>query len=149
MAMRMDQAIRDAIESERAAARFYQRLHDRTMDPRAQKFLAGMVAEEERHATFLEEIAARRDLALPDGTSPLVEVIETAPAWSDVEDIDLQEALEIAREAETQACMYYDALADHVTGDLAAFFRDMSRTEEQHMATVQRMQAELAARSGD
>ncbi len=34
MAMRMDQAIRDAIESERAAARFYQRLHDRTMDPR-------------------------------------------------------------------------------------------------------------------
>ncbi len=142
------QAFRDAIESERAAARFYQRLHDRTTDPQAQRFLSGMAEEEERHVRILEEMADGRALTLPDGTSPLVEVIETAPAWNDVEDISIEAALEVAREAETQAYLYYDALADSVSGTLAEFFRGMAGTEEQHMATVERMQADWATRQG-
>jgi rubrerythrin len=136
------QAIRDAVASERAAARFYQQLHDRTTSLQAQRFLKGMADEEARHAAILEVMAERRDIALPEGESPLVEVVETAPAWKDVEDISIEDALEIAREAETQACLYYDALADGVDGELAAFFRGMSNTEKQHIETVAKMKAD-------
>ena len=144
-ALTLAEVVRDAIAAEKAAARFYKRLHDRTTDPQARRFLKGMAAEEARHAAILEVMAKRKDVMLPDGASATVDLVETAPAWKDAKDITIDQALEIAREAETQAALYYDALADGVGGELAAFFRDMARTEEQHIATVAQMKADREA----
>lgn len=46
------------------------------------------------------------------------------------------QALGVAYEAELQASMYYDAFADNLEGQPAAFFRALAKTEEEHAKAV-------------
>jgi rubrerythrin len=131
------QAIRNAIEAELAAARFYRHLAESTEDAESRAFLAGLAEQEVLHAKAIET----RGLEVAGGSLPAraegeVEMIETLPEWRFAENLSLAQALDVAYEAETQASMYYDALADFLEGPAGDFFRDLAHVEAEHAAAV-------------
>lgn len=133
MTLTLGQALRNAADAERAAARFYQTLADRSKDEEARTFFGQLVAEEIAHADDIE--ARGRDLgptfeqALSDGA---VAALETVPAWDDATTLSLSEALDLAIEAEEHAALYYDAMTDFTEGTVRAFFTDLRAREEGH-----------------
>jgi rubrerythrin len=136
----IEQAIRNAVEAERAAARFYSLLGDSTEDPEAKLFLEQMHDDELKHAAAIEHLAqgiTSRDL--PAHAEEGYAVVETAPAWKYVDGIDYLSALRVALEAEQSAALYYGAVADAFMGEQKQFFEDLSLTEEKHAERVQQM----------
>ena len=141
-----EQAIRNAIEIERAAGRFYLRLLDKAGDPATRGFLQDMAAQEEDHAQRLEGLAAKLAAGeLPASPDDQVHGVETAPGWACSDDVllDLRNALTIAIEAENSAALYYDAMADAAAGAVAQFFRDLVETENGHARQLTAKLAEL------
>lgn len=131
------QAIRNAIEAEIAAARFYELLAESAADAESRAFLAGLAEQELLHARAIES----RGLEIEGGPLPAradgdVEMIETLPEWRFAENLTLDQALDIAYEAETQASMYYDALSDFLAGSAKELFAELSRVEAEHAAEV-------------
>lgn len=129
----LSQAVRNAVEAERAAARFYRALLPQCEDEETRSFIRSMAASEDAHAEAIEE----RGRALVQGELALhanirVEAVEALPYWRMVERISFAEALNLALEAELQAALYYDALADYSPGPVAEFLRELSQEEEQH-----------------
>ncbi len=136
----LEQAIRNAIEVERAAERFYRLLADSTTDDEAVQFLLKIAVQEMEHAKTIEEYGKKlTDSALPERPDDNVEVVETSPDWAYVDDMSLKEAMQVALENEQSAEMYYDALADSTEGDTAKFFKDIANLEAQHVSTVQKL----------
>jgi rubrerythrin len=132
------QAIRNAVAAEEAAAEFYSRLLSNTDDASARKFLERLVSEELDHARLIDERG--RELVgsdLPTASDKFTELVETAPGWEHVEDVSLDEALQIALEAEQHACLYYTAVADAFQGSAAEFFEGLSRAEAEHAKRIQ------------
>jgi len=133
--MELSQAVRNAVEVERAASRFYQSLLPKAADTKARAFLEAMMAEEDHHAANIEAMGKRLlSGELPDTPAGLnCHLVETAPEWARVEEITLREALEIALEAEIHAELYYDAVADSVgKGPVSEFFSSLARDEKEH-----------------
>jgi rubrerythrin len=143
--MDLKQALRNAIEIERAAERFYGMLAARATDQKGRAFLERMAREEELHARGLEE----RSKELVDGTLPavadrFVHQVELVPDWSNTEAISFEQALSVALEAEQHAELYYDAMADSVpAGSLADFLRAMAHNEAAHVQSVASLIAAL------
>jgi rubrerythrin len=136
----IEQAIRNAVEAERAAARFYSLLGDSTEDPEAKLFLQQMHEDELKHAAAIEHLAqgvTSRDL--PARAEDGYAAVETAPAWKYVDGIDYLSALRVALEAEHSAALYYGAVAEAFTGEQKQFFEDLSSTEEMHADRVEQM----------
>ena len=129
----LGQAIRNATEAERAAARFYEALARRAGDGQARVFFEEMVRDERQHAELLEsyggELGEAYAAQLPEAA---VQRIEVVPGWEYAESISIEQALEVAIEAENNAALYYDAMADFTEGDVQAFFRRMATLEEAH-----------------
>ena len=134
----LEQAIRNAIEVEEAAARFYKLLADSTADVKAKKFLEKMIAEEQGHARAIEDMGKElTNGKIPGRPDDNCEIVETAPEWAYMDDISYGQALEIALDAENHAALYYSAVADGFTGPVSEFFRSLSSTEEQHIKNLQ------------
>lgn len=139
----LSQALRNAIEVERAAARFYGKLAARTKQPEARAFLERLVGEETSHAVALE--AKSRELvdgALPEHPDWHFENIETVPDWTLADDVSFEQALQVALEAEQSAELFYDALAGTTTGAVSEFFQNVARNEALHVQAI----AELIAK---
>jgi len=137
-----NQAIRNAIEAELAAARFYRLLAESTEDAEGKRFLEEMSVNEEQHAKAIElegeKIATGPLARKADGE---VDMIETLPEWKYADGITLGQALDVAYEAELQAAMYYDAFADHFHGHVQEFFRKLGATEEEHAKSIDQRRA--------
>jgi rubrerythrin len=142
----LGQVIRNAIEAERAAARFYATLASGSDEAEAVAFLQQMVEEEDAHARAIAELGTKLDAGeLPAEADASCALVETAPAWRDAEGIGIDAALEVALEAEVHAALFYDAVADQVPpGPLREFFQTIARTEEGH---VRRVQKQIDARA--
>lgn len=141
------QAIRNAVEAELAASRFYRLLADSTDDPDARSFLAGIAEQEIGHATAIEEASKSIvDGPLPRRAAGEVDLVETLPEWRFADNLTLADALDIAFAAENQAALYYDAFADYLDGPAQSFFRELSKTEENHAREVARRRDKLAGR---
>lgn len=133
------QAIKNAIEVERAAARFYVQLQGLATDAETRRFFEGLVRQENEHARIIEQMGQKIHAGeLPVSPDARVASMETAPGWDEAASIDLGEALDLALESENQAALYYDTIADCFEGALEAFFRDLSRTELQHASSIQK-----------
>jgi len=65
-----------------------------------------------------------------------VTMVETLPEWRYVEGISLREAFEVARAAERQAALYYDALSDLFDGRAKELFLALAKAEEEHDLTL-------------
>ncbi len=139
-----NQAIRNAIEAEYAAARFYSLLAESTADRRSRAFLEDMAGYERLHARHIRELGA----VLVDG--PLAEhadsdigLVETLADWRFVDDIGIPEALAVALAAEEQAALFYDALAEYFDEPVKTFFLDLAATEEAHAAALRERRRKL------
>jgi len=143
----LEQAIRNAVEAERGAHRFYTFIAQNTSDPEAKKFLQEMALQEKSHAEAIERLGKK--LAggeLPVHADAFVAVQETAPGWKFVEEISLVEALQIAAEAEQGAMLYYDTLADCFPAPHKEFFSGLVKAEEEHLNIVDTKLDKLGAR---
>lgn len=138
--MELAQVIRNAIEAEQAAARFYATLASGTEETEAVVFLQEMVGEEEAHAQAIAELGERLEAGeLPVQADARCELVETAPEWTGSEGIGIDAALEIALEAEVHAALFYDAVAGQVPpGPVREFFQTIARTEEGHIKRVEK-----------
>jgi len=133
----LGQAMRDAIDAEKAAAAFYESLIPKAEDADARAFLERMASEERAHARSIEAMAAKLDNgAVPGRPDTDVGDIETAPSWRAEKSISFDDALSLALEAENNAALYYDALADFAEGEVADFFRALAHTEEAHAGVL-------------
>jgi rubrerythrin len=149
-AISTSQAIRNAIEAELAAARFYRLLADSTEDRESQAFLSGLADQEVLHAKAIEQKGLEiADEPLPARADSDVETIETLPEWRFAENLTMLEALEVALAAETQAALYYDAFSDYLDGPAKAFFAELARTEEEHAKRVAERRDAVLRKSSD
>lgn len=131
-------AIRESVEAEAAAARFYARLAARTDDPRAKRFLLDMVRVEQQHGgDILVSGHSWIEWAQVDSLDQQYETIETAPGWEDVEGITLAEGLDIALECEMRASGHYRHVASLFEGSQAAFFLELAEEEDRHARMVE------------
>ena len=127
------QAIRNAIETELAAERFYRGMIDKGDDVEARAFLARVADQEHGHAERIADFAERIDRGeLPESSSGPVEVIETDPDWAALDELDLRAAVTMAIQLETTARKYYELLAAMSSGELRSFFATLVRVEEEH-----------------
>lgn len=134
----LGQVVRNAIEAENAAAQFYRLLAESTVDASAQDFLLSMEKLEAGHAQSIEHLGARLNAgALPQRADDNVELIETAPAWRDVDDITVTEALDLAYELEQHAELYYSALADAAQGEAKELFSRIAADEKKHIEMLE------------
>ena len=138
MTISLDQAMRNAIEAERSAARFYDQLISHARDAETRQFFGEMATQEREHADAIEEMAKKiGEIAPRAGRN--VELVETAPGWASVENITLDQALGLALEAEISAALYYDALADFCDAVGKEFFERMVRCEEEHATKLRKV----------
>jgi rubrerythrin len=131
--MKVSQAIRNAVQAEREAAKFYQGLADGTSQPEVKSFLEDMAKVEIEHARAIEEMGQRLiggDLA--DRADADLSMVETLPDWTLAVNITLAQAADIALAAEHQASLYYDALSDCFHGAARTFFLDLAKAEDDH-----------------
>ena len=137
MSITLAQAIRNAIAAEHAAEKFYLHLAAGCDAAQGRKILTEIAAQERGHAATLESLASKLVAGqLPERADALVQGIETAPAGGSAEGLSLNEALEIAKDAENSAILYYDALASTASGEAATFFERMGKEEEGHAASI-------------
>ena len=134
MSRTLEQSLRNAIEVEKAAAAFYTRLAKRTQDEPTRAFFQEMAQQEEQHAASLEAVSKRLDAGdLPAFADDKVASVETAMGWEQLEgEMDLKTALAMAIEAENNAALYYDAMADFAQGEARELFRKLTSSEEHH-----------------
>lgn len=132
------QVVRNSIEAEYAAARFYKMLAESTTDFKAKEFLASMEKLECGHAKSIEQLGQRLGAGeLPVRADDNVELIETAPDWQDVDEITYFEALELACELEQHAELYYGALADTTRGEIRELFARIAQDERKHVEMLE------------
>jgi rubrerythrin len=135
--MTLEKAIRNGIETERAAERFYRTLADSTEDPEARAFLKEMAEQESTHRDRILDLGkSLNDKELPAYADENIEIVETAPAWADVDNLSYAEALAVALENEHHAVLYYSALCDSVDGNVLLFFQKLVEDEEGHVALL-------------
>lgn len=143
----LGQAVRNAVEVERSAGRFYKLLAESTSDAQAKQFLSTLAGQEEQHALAIERMGAKLVAGeLPQKAEDGMELVESAPEWRFLDNLSFADALGVAREAESHAALYYDALADVVDGPVSEFFSGLARAEEQHVRDVEAMIAKLPHR---
>jgi rubrerythrin len=140
MALSIPQAIRNAVASEEAAAKFYRALAALDVDGKVRDFLEEMAQQEVGHARSIEEAGKR----LVGGELPMyadmeIERVEAAPEWKIADTITFAQALQLARENEYNAAMYYDTVADACPEPEASFFRQLAHVEEDHAHKLERM----------
>jgi len=131
------QAIRNAIAIEQAAARFYRKLLTKAASEEATAFLEMMAQQEDEHAERIAKVAERLESGeLPQNPDDKLQGVEASPQWCDAEEIQLEQALTMAIEGENSAALYYDAMADFATGEVADFFKDLVKTELKHAELI-------------
>jgi rubrerythrin len=135
-------AIHDLMESECSSAAFYTTLAGTATDPAVASFFEEMAQAEAGHAEALDNLAQKlpEDLANlePSGTLGRAEI---AMGWGSAEGLSLQEAMEVALEAEQNALLVFDALAETNGGMAGQLFARLARAEEAHVEQLrQRME---------
>jgi rubrerythrin len=135
----LGQAIRNSIAVEQGAERFYRRLAEEASDAAVRDFFADMAEQERGHARSIEDLGRERPVQVPALADRELEIVEAAPAWEAAGSLTLEQAFELAIEAEGHAALYYDIIADQTTGEVSAFYRQLSAAEELHLQHLQEM----------
>ena len=133
----LEQAVRNAIEVERAAERFYGMLAESTDDAEARRFLFKMRTQESEHAKQIQQMGQKIVAGeLPFRADDNMELVETAPEWAFTDDLSFDDAITLAIELEDHAAMFYDALASSTKGAIAEFFGELVKQEEMHASVL-------------
>jgi rubrerythrin len=133
----LEQAVRNGIDIELAAERFYRLLADSTEEMDAKIFLLKMADQEAEHARRIEDLGKGLDVGdLPRFSESGIESVETCPEWAFVDGIGYPDALQVALQNEEHAAMFYGALADGTKGRIKTFFHQLTLDEEQHIRAL-------------
>lgn len=133
MTLTVGQAVRNAVAAERAAAQYYRALAALELAANVRDFFLDMAKQEDQHAVSIETNGKRLVGGdLPERADMEVRSVETAPEWLVVESITPVEAIQIAKENEYKASLFYDSLADFCPEPEAEFFRQLAKTEIEH-----------------
>ena len=144
-----NQAIRNAIEAEHAAARFYSLLADSTVDRWSRAFLEDMAGYERRHARHVQQLGAMLvDGPLAERADSDIGLVETLDDWRFVDDIGMEQALAVALAAEERAALFYDAVAEYFDEPVKSFFLGLAATEEAHATELRDRQRSLGVKPG-
>lgn len=131
-------AVRNGIEVELAAERFYRLLAESTEEAESKRFLNEMAAQEAEHAARIEALGKDLEAGeLPRYSDPGVETVETSPDWAYVDGLGYRDALSLALQNEEHAALTYSALAESTQGVISEFFAQLTRDEEQHIEAIQ------------
>lgn len=134
----LEQAVRNAIAIEDAAEQFYRTLSDSTQDMEAKAFLDEMADQESSHQVRIRRLGDELHAGqLPFRADDNIELVETAPCWAEVDDIDHESALDIALENENHAVLFYSALKDASDGKISDFFETLMKDEEEHVVNLE------------
>lgn len=138
------QAIQTAVVAEKAASEFYARLARNTNDPEAKQLLQRLAEDELDHVEQLQTLATRLgEPERPEVGVHLAEGIEIRDDWWEAENLTLKQAIDLAIEGERNAVITYAALAEDTEPDVQAFFRGMSKVEQQHASWLINLKAKL------
>lgn len=134
----LEQAIRNAIEVELSAARFYEELASQSANDKTRALFDRLRKEELGHARSIEAFGRMlTNGELPAEANDSWEIVETSPVWRHVEGISYDQALEIALEAERGAAMYYSAVAATTASPpVRSFFEQLAENEQTHVRKI-------------
>ena len=134
------QAIRNAVEAELAAERFYRELAESTQDDESRAFLLKMANQESEHAKAMERFGEQvRAGDLPFAADFNVEFVESAPQWAFAQEMSYEQALNVALENEQRAELYYGTLAETTRESVADFFKKVAQVEQQHVEILEKI----------
>ncbi len=134
----LDQALANAIAAEEAAAAFYRQLVSNAGDREVAALFTELAVREVAHANsvryLVDQLLGGQLDATPDDR---MELVESAPAWTYVEGLDLDTAVAVAEECEVHAANYYEAMADATVGQVQLFFAKMATDERSHARNLE------------
>jgi rubrerythrin len=140
MSLSVQQAIRNAVAAEFAAAKFYRALAALDLDGEVRQFFLSMADQEVEHAASIEANGKRLiGGELPEHADMDVRGVETAPEWLTVDAISPEQAVAIARDNEYKAALFYDAVADFCPEPEAEFFRQLAQQELEHARRLEKL----------
>jgi len=129
----IEQAFTNSIAAEKHSSKFYVQLKSYTDDEQTASLFQKMADQEIEHARKLEQqwasLTGKQLIGFPNQN---MEYVETVPVWKEASDISYVEALNIARDAEEQAVLYYGAFAEQAEGEVADFFNALVKEEQMH-----------------
>ena len=141
-----------AIEREKQAAAFYQKLVDQESFPASKKTLSEFVEEEQKHQRLLEDFKnGKRDVVeyeytwIPDiKRSDYIVDMEYEPG------MDFAEILRLAMKREEKALRLYNALATKTDNeDCIKLFKILAQEEAKHKQTFETLYDDHMAKLGD
>ncbi len=141
------QALRNAIDAETVASRFYGLLSERVEGIEAQTFLHDVAAAEQ---AIVEGIVETSCLIcpgeLPNRASENVEAIRTAPEWARVRGVGLDTAQALVARLQRHASSYYALCGKQLAAvPEAFFFEHLSRALLEHALMVETLIVERRA----
>jgi hypothetical protein len=126
----LDQAILTAIESERAAARFFRALASTEASPATRELVLHFAERAEQDASKIERVASRvEEGELAHYADIQVASLPAAPSWTCPEYVG-SKAFPIARDFAYQAAFFYDLLAE-ASPTHSPFFRELAGGKEE------------------
>jgi len=136
----IEEAIRNAIETERFSAYYYDQLSLITEDRRARGFLMKIAAQERRHAAKVERLGLMlADRELVRQACVDVSLAETTcSSWDGEETITYHKALEIALETKNNVERFYRTLAGLLRGEVVALFTVLADDEREQIQALER-----------
>lgn len=143
--MTASEAVDLAIQSERAAGRYFQVAAERADDARIRALLVGLAVVEQSRSIDLE---ALREVLI--GGASLVHrqlyLEHLPPSWSHAETYTLEETVHVALRMERQSSLFYDSLAAMMPQPGQHFLRLMARAKECNADMVEHTVSELEKR---
>ena len=140
------QALRNAVEAERASAVFYRELIPLARDDKTTDLLDELARDEDAHAERLIELADSLVVdPLPAAATELAEIVEAPPPLSSRAGISYVKALYVALEAEHHATHFYDLVAEETSGEVSELFRTLAQFERRHAERLERLLADATS----
>jgi rubrerythrin len=142
----LEQAVRDAVEAEKHAAFLYEMLAQNTDDELAKELLTEMAAQENLHATTIEELGETLGAGeLPPLPRGDVADVEVASGWEFRHHLTYDEALQYALRAEHNARLYYEGMARRFDPPVSELFENIAATEMRHATVIEQIRRQLSS----
>lgn len=130
-------ALRDTLELQSAAERFFGALARRATDPAARTLLQDLTRIEHLLTLDVERTAASlSDQALPAPTGRAADV-KTAPAWGLVPEPSFDQVLAVALTCCQRAADHHRVVAARLEGPTSAYLRDLADSEAERAARLE------------
>lgn len=143
----LTRALRDTLELQSAAARFFGALAQRASVPTTRKLLLDFARVEQLLALEVEAMTSQlTDAALPDRANTRVAGIKTAPEWSAVQEPTFEQSIAIALDCTRRAFHHHTDTAHRLDGRPSSFFLNLAQSEQERASMLDSVLAKRLAK---